>query len=346
MTTQIQRDVSVVPTRFWVRQPDGRVQCQVCPRGCRLTEGQRGACWIRGCLDGEVVLTGFGRTSGLAVDPIEKKPLYHFLPGSHVFSFGTAGCNLACAFCQNWNISTSRTEDLLCVSASPEAITEAALREGCRSVAFTYNDPVVFMEYAIAVAEHCRPRGIKTVAVTAGYHRDAARREFYRHIDAANIDLKAFSETFYRKLCGAHLQDVLDALVYVQKETPVWLEVTTLLIPGENDSDAELEAMTEWMVRELGPEVPLHFTAFHPAHKMRYYPSTPFATLTRARAIARKRGLRYVYTGNVRDTEGASTSCHACGRRVIGRDGFRITEQHVSARGTCTFCGAALPGVW
>ena len=273
---------SVVPTRYWHTLEDGRAQCDVCPRYCKLHEGQRGLCFVRANREGEIVLTTYGRSSGFCVDPIEKKPLNHFMPGTPVLSFGTAGCNLACRFCQNWDISKSREVDTLADEASPEKIARVARELGCRSVAFTYNDPVIFLEYAIDVAKACRALGIKTVAVTAGYISEEPRLEFFDHMDAANVDLKAFTDRFYWKLCGGHLQPVLDTLVYLKHETPVWFELTTLLIPGENDSDAELEEMTQWVVEHLGPDVPMHFTAFHPDWKMLDTPPTPAETLSRA----------------------------------------------------------------
>jgi pyruvate formate lyase activating enzyme len=334
------------PTRYWHRLEDGRVQCDVCPRHCRLQEGQRGLCFVRARQGDAVVLTTYGRSSGYCVDPIEKKPLNHFLPGTPVLSFGTAGCNLTCRFCQNWDISKSRELDTLQDQASPEAIARAAQRLGCRSVAFTYNDPVIFLEYAIDTADACRALGIRSVAVTAGYMCPEPRRDFYRHVDAANVDLKAFSEGFYRKLCTGELAAVLDTLVYLRRETDVWLEVTTLLIPGENDSDRELEALCAWFAGQLGPDVPLHFTAFHPDFKMMDRPHTPAATLSRARAIARRHGLRYVYTGNVHDPDGQSTWCPGCGQRLIGRDWYRLTAWTLDARGRCAACGTPCPGVF
>ena len=275
-------DPSIVPTKYWHKLDDGRVQCDVCPRYCKLHEGQRGFCFVRACQDDQVVLTTYGRSSGYCIDPIEKKPLNHFLPGTPVLSFGTAGCNLGCKFCQNWDISKSREIDTLADAASPELIARAARQLGCRSVAFTYNDPVIFMEYAIDVAQACRAAGIKSVAVTAGEMCEEPRAEFYSHMDAANVDLKGFTEEFYHEVCAAHLQPVLDLLVYLKHETNVWFEITTLLIPGENDSDAELDAETKWIVKHLGPDVPLHFTAFHPDFRMLDKPRTPPATLTRA----------------------------------------------------------------
>jgi pyruvate formate lyase activating enzyme len=291
-----------------------------------------------------MVLTTYGRSSGFCIDPIEKKPLNHFYPGSSVFSFGTAGCNLACKFCQNWDISKSRDMDRLMDQASPMEIAMAAERAGCKSVAFTYNDPVIFAEYAMDTADACHARGIQTVAVTAGYISPVARREFYAKMDAANVDLKAFTESFYRKLTGSELAPVLDTLKYLKHETNVWFEITTLLIPGENDSDAELTAMSKWIAKELGPDVPLHFTAFHPDFKMGAIPATPAATLTRARRIALGEGLHYVYTGNVHDREGGVTSCAGCGSSLIRRDWHRILEYHVTPEGGCPDCGTKLPG--
>jgi len=290
------------------------------------------------------VLTTYGRSSGFCVDPIEKKPLNHFLPGTSVLSFGTAGCNLSCKFCQNWDMSKSREMDTLADEASPETIARAAAKLGCRSVAYTYNDPVIFHEYAIDVAQACRAHGIKSVAVTAGYVCDEPREEFYRYMDAANVDLKGFTERFYKQVCGGSLQSVLDTLVYIKLHTEVWLEITTLLIPGENDSESELEQLTQWVVERLGPNVPLHFTAFHPDYRMLDAPPTPAAVLTKARRIAMQNGLRYVYTGNVQDVEGGSTSCHHCSQLLIGREGYEVYDWNLAADGTCRFCGTPCPG--
>ncbi len=335
----------VVPTAYWRRLEDGRIQCDVCPHFCTLREGQRGLCFVRARKDDRVVLTTYGRSSGFCVDPIEKKPLNHFLPGTAVLSFGTEGCNLSCRFCQNWDISKSREIAKLADEASPERIARAAKTLGCRSVAFTYNDPTIFLEYASDVADACRESGIASVAVTAGYICEKPRGDFYRHIDAANVDLKAFTEKFYREITGAHLQPVLDTLVYLKKETSVWLEITNLVIPGHNDSDRELGEMTRWVVENLGPDVPMHFTAFHPDWKMRDIAPTPPATLARARAIALKAGVRYAYTGNVHDLEGGSTFCHACAAELIGREGYEITAWALE-NGQCVFCGEPCPGLF
>ena len=332
------------PARYWHRLEDGRIQCDLCPRDCRLHEGQRGACFVRGMAGGSMVLTTYGRSSGFCIDPIEKKPLNHFYPGSSVFSFGTAGCNLACKFCQNWDISKSRDMDRLMDQATPGAIAQAAKKHGSRSVAFTYNDPVIFLEYALDTADACHALGIQTVAVTAGYIHDAPRREFYAKMDAANIDLKGFTDDFYVRLTGGHLQPVLDTLAYVHHDTGCWLEITTLLIPGYNDSDAEIKALSAWVAKELGPDVPLHFSAFHPDWKMADVPPTPPATLSRARRIALDAGLHYVYTGNVHDAEGGTTYCPQCHHATIVRDWYDIRHYDLTPQGTCPQCGAKIAG--
>jgi pyruvate formate lyase activating enzyme len=332
------------PGRWWRRLDDGRIQCDLCPRECRLHEGQRGACFVRARVGDAMVLTTYGRSSGFCVDPIEKKPLNHFLPGSAVLSFGTAGCNLACKFCQNWDISKSRDMDRLMDAATPVAIARAAGEAGCRSVAFTYNDPVIFAEYAIDSADAARAAGLASVAVTAGYISPAARAEFYANKDAANVDLKGFTDEFYVKLTGARLAPVLDTLVYLKHETDVWFEITTLLIPTRNDSDADNRAMAQWIYRELGPDVPLHFTAFHPDFKMTDLPPTPGATLTRMRRIALDEGLNYVYTGNVHDAEGGTTFCPKCRAALIVRDWYRIESYRLTDDGKCPECSTQIPG--
>ena len=335
-----------LPTRYWHRLEDGRVQCDVCPRACKLRDGQEGLCFVRACHDGEIVLTTYGRSSGFCVDPIEKKPLNHFLPGTPVLSFGTAGCNLACKFCQNWDMTKSRQMDTLADAASPEDLAKAAARLECKSVAFTYNDPVIFLEYAVDTAQACHEIGIKAVAVTAGYICEEPRAEFYRHIDAANVDLKAFTERFYYKITGAHLDPVLETLKYLKHETDVWIEITNLVIPGENDSEGEFEEMTQWIVEALGPDVPVHFTAFPPDWKMLATPATPPETLSRARNIGLKNGLRYVYTGNVHDETGGTTSCHACGNALIVRDWYVLRDWDLTDDGRCKSCGTVCAGIF
>jgi len=340
-------------TQYWQLLADGRVQCDVCPRECRLKEGQRGLCFVRACQNQEIVLTTYGRSSGFCIDPIEKKPLNHFLPGTPVLSFGTAGCNLTCKFCQNHDISKSREMDKLADYASPEKIALIAEELGCKSVAFTYNDPTIFIEYAIDVAVACHEKNIKTVAVTAGYILPTPRAEFFRHIDAANVDLKSFTERFYREVCSGQLNEVLDTLEYLRNETEVWFEITTLLIPGENDSDREINEECEWIAERLGSDVPLHFSAFHPDWKMLDKANTPPNTLFKAQKIAQKHGLRYVYLGNIHDFNGSSTYCHKCGETLIGRDWYELSTWGLTSEGKCRKCGAGcsgifdgLPGTW
>ena len=334
------------PARYWHKLEDGRIQCDLCPRFCKLHEGQRAFCFVRARHGDQIVLTTYGRSSGFCIDPVEKKALNHFLPGTPVLSFGTSGCNLGCKFCQNWDISKAREYDVLAERAGPEDIAATAERLGCPSVAYTYNDPTIFHEYAIDTAIACHARGVKSIAVSGGYVCPEPRAEFYRHMDAANIDLKGFTEEFYHKICYAHLQPVLDTLLYVKRETQVWLEITTLLIPGLNDSDAEIEKMTQWVVENLGPDVPWHFTAFHPDWRMRDIPATPSETLSRARAIALKNGMRYAFTGNVRDPAGQATYCHKCQTLLIGRDWYEITAWHLTPEGKCDKCGIACSGVF
>jgi pyruvate formate lyase activating enzyme len=330
--------------RWWHVLADGRIQCDLCPRDCRLHEGQRGLCFVRQRVGDEMRLTTYGRSSGFCIDPIEKKPLNHFYPGSSVLSFGTAGCNLACKFCQNWDISKSREMDRLMDEASPERIAAAAKDGGALSVAFTYNDPVIFAEYAMDTADACHAQGVKTVAVTAGYMHAEPRREFYSKMDAANVDLKAFTETFYQQQTGSHLAPVLDTLQSIHHETDCWLEITTLLIPGLNDSVAEIEQMTRWLVEHLGPDVPLHFTAFHPDYKLSDLPRTPKETLVRSREIALANGLHHVYTGNVHDAEGGTTFCPGCQAALIERDWHAVLRYALDAQGGCPHCGTRIAG--
>ncbi len=338
--------MALFPARFWHTLSDGKIQCDVCPRECKLSEGQRGLCFVRGRENHQIVLYTYGRSSGFCIDPIEKKPLNHFFPGSSVLSFGTAGCNLICQFCQNWDISKSREMDTLADEALPDLIAKVAKKYNSKSIAFTYNDPVIFLEYAIDVAKECHKLGIYTVAVSAGYMKQESRIEFYEHIDAANIDLKAFNENFYKKICGGHLQPVLETLLYLYKNTKVWFEITTLLIPDENDSEKEIRKQCEWILTHLGPEVPLHFTAFHPDFKMRNKPRTPHQTLLKARKIALDTGLYYVYIGNVYDEDAESTYCPSCKRKIVGRNWYNITEYHLNLDGKCKFCGYKIHGRW
>ncbi len=332
------------PAGYWHSLEDGRIECTLCPRFCKLQAGQRGFCYVRRNVADAMVLTTYGRSSGFCADPIEKKPLNHFYPGTSVLSFGTAGCNLGCKFCQNWDISKSRSMDKLMNRALPNEIAQAARDSGCDSVAFTYNDPVIFAEYAMDTAQACREQGIHTVAVSAGYITEEARPDFFRYVDAANIDLKAFSDRFYEKICFAKLHPVLETLLWIRRESDIWLEITTLLIPGENDSDDELQRMSEWVARELGPDVPLHFSAFHPDFRMLDKDHTPAATLLRARKIAKQQGLNYVYVGNVHHREASSTWCPSCNKLLIERDWYQLGEYHINDVGQCAGCQTPIPG--
>jgi pyruvate formate lyase activating enzyme len=333
-----------VITKYWHQLEDGRVQCDLCPRFCKLHQGQRGLCFVRANKDNQLVLTTWGRSSGFAIDPIEKKPLNHFLPGTPVLSFGTAGCNLACKFCQNWDISKSREMDSLMALASPERIAQKAKELNCRSVAYTYNDPVIFHEYAIDVAKVCREKNIKNVAVTAGYVCPEPRYEFYQYMDAVNVDLKAFTERFYHKVTGSHLESVLETIKYIHDETDVWMELTTLLIPGENDSEAEINEMTQWVVENLGVDVPIHFSVFHPDWKMMDRASTPPDSVKRARKIALNNGIHHAYVGNMHDKEGDSTWCHHCGALLIERDWYELSHYLITNDGKCPQCDTGCVG--
>ena len=341
-----------LPGKWFHPLGDGGIQCDLCPRNCRLREGQKGYCFVRERRGERIGLSTWGRSSGFCVDPIEKKPLNHFYPGTPVLSFGTAGCNLGCKFCQNHEISSARQWDRLAQSASPARIAAAAQEMSVRAVAFTYNDPVVYAEYAIDTARACRALGIHPIAVTAGYISPEARGEFFSVMDAANIDLKGFNEDFYWRLTGAHLTNILDNIVWIVHNTSTWVELTTLIIPGYNDDRAQLQAECEWIARELGTEVPLHFTAFHPDHYMLDTPPTPLQMLRTAREIALEAGLQHVYLGNVHDPEADTTYCAGCGKALIRRDWYQLREYNLVA-GKCPNCGKALaghfdsrPGTW
>ena len=338
-------DLSVVPGRYWQVLTDGRVECDLFPRYCRLHDAQRGLSFVRARDGDRIVLTTYGRSSGFCVDPIEKKPLYHFLPGSPVLSFGTAGCNLTCTYCQNWDISKSREIDTLADQAMPTTIARAAKALGAPSVALTYNDPLIYLEYAVDVAQACRAMGVRTVAVTSGYVTPEPRTEFFAGMDAANVDLKSFDEQFYHRVCSGHLQPVLDTIEYLVRETDVWVEITTLLVPGRNDSDDELDRLTAWLA-DLDPTVPLHFSAFHPDYKMLDVPATPLASLRRARARGRANGLHHVYVGNVHDPDADSSYCTGCGACVVQRDWYTISGYGLTDDGCCSVCGVAMAGVF
>lgn len=337
-------DPHTVPTRYWHREPDGRVQCDVCPQACRMHEGERGLCFVRGRVEDQVVLTTYGRAGGFCVDPIERKPLYHFLPGTPVLSFGTPGCNLSCGYCDRWDPTAARQMQRLSEDASPEQIARTAQRLGCRSVAFAHNDPTIFLEYAVDVADACRELGLRTVALSAGYIGPAARAELYAHVDAATIDLKAFSAPVFEAIAGGGPAPVLDTLVHLYHHTDVWLEVSTLLVPGLTDRPEQVDGLSRWLVEELGPDVPLHLSAFHPSHRMIDVRPTPPDSLAVARRIALANGLHHVYTDAELDPESATTFCSGCGRAVIERDGFWIETYDLDAAGHCHGCGEVVPG--
>ena len=332
------------PAKFWHLEND-RIRCDLCPRECLLKEGQNGFCFVRKNIDNKFYLTTYGQNSGMAVDPIEKKPLYHFYPSSKVLSFGTAGCNLGCRFCQNWGMSKAKETSRLSVRAMPVDIPAIAIEYGCESVAFTYNDPVIFAEYAVDTAIELHKNGLKAVAVTAGYINEEARKYLFAEMDAANVDLKGFSEVFYRKNCFAKLKPVLDTLVYLVNETDVWVEITNLIIPGENDSPEEIDQMTKWIVKELGANVPLHFSAFHPDFKMLDKPRTGLKILQSARKIAIENGLHYVYTGNVVDPDGGNTNCPNCQKTLIKRGWFDVSLNIITSS-KCPDCGHIISGLF
>lgn len=329
----------------WWHAENERIICDLCPRRCELPEGKRGFCFVRQNVGGQMVLTTYGRSTGFCIDPIEKKPLNHFLPGTPVLSFGTAGCNLGCKFCQNWDISKSRAIEIASDEASPEAIIERALAQGVKSLAFTYNDPVIWAEYAIDCARLARDAGIKTVAVTAGYITPQAREDFFKHIDATNVDLKAFTEKFYTELTLSHLEPVLETLKWLKHSSNTWFEITNLVIPGHNDSADEIARMSDWIAENLGVEVPLHFSAFHPDFKMMDTPATSPALLRRARDQAIQAGLKYVYLGNVHDSKGQSTYCPECKALLIERDWYKLGAYNLTGS-HCKFCNYRISGVF
>jgi len=331
--------------KWWESQSNGKILCTLCPRYCTIGEGQKGFCYIRENIDNKLYSIGYGKPTGFAIDPIEKKPLSHFLPGTDVLSFGTAGCNLGCKFCQNWTMSKSKIDDINSLEATPEQVVSHAKKHGTPSIAYTYNDPTIFGEYVIDISKIARKENIKNVMVTAGYIDKEARKDVYKYIDAANVDLKAFTETFYHKLTFSHLNDILDTLIWIKNETDVWLEITTLLIPRENDSQEEIKQLSSWVVENLGENVPLHFTAFHPDFKMKDKPRTPISTLTMARNMAIKEGINYCYIGNVHSIEGQTTYCPNCNEPVIIRDWHSVLDVRLSEN-KCQNCRESVSGIF
>lgn len=331
------------PAKWWEQAPNGKILCTLCPRYCTIGEGQAGFCFIRQNIGGSLYSVGYGRPTGFAIDPIEKKPLNHFLPGSEILSFGTAGCNLGCKFCQNWSTSKARIDTTNSIYATPEDVIQIAKKYKTPSIAYTYNDPVIFGEYVIDVSKIARQNGINNVMVTAGYIDKNARKDVFRHIDAANVDLKAFTEKFYHNLTFSHITDVLETLIWLKKETGIWIEITNLIIPDENDSDDEIRKMCDWIVENLGDEVPLHFTAFHPDFKMIDKPGTPQSTLSKARSISKSRGIKYCYTGNVHDIDGQTTYCPYCNSKLISRNWHSVISNKLR-EGHCYNCGLMIAG--
>jgi pyruvate formate lyase activating enzyme len=334
-----------VLAKWWEPTDNNKILCTLCPRYCKIGEGQPGFCFIRQNIDGKLYSIGYGRPTGFAVDPIEKKPLNHFLPGTNILSFGTAGCNLGCKFCQNWSMSKAKLDDLNSLEASPEEVVNLAKRYHTPSIAYTYNDPTIFGEYVIDISKIAREEGIKSVMVTAGYIDKEARKDVYKYIDAANVDLKGFTERFYWKNTYSHLNDVLDTLIWLKNETDVWFEITTLLIPDENDSQEEVINECNWILKNLGENIPLHFTAFHPDFKMRDKDRTPEKTLTDARKIAMDMGIKYCYVGNVYNSEGQTTYCPNCNEKLIKRNWHSVLSNNLKD-GKCRKCGQKIEGVF
>lgn len=330
--------------QFQTNLSNGKTQCNICPRNCSLSNGQEGFCHVRKNIDGNICLTTYGYNTGLAIDPIEKKPLYQFYPTSSVLSFGTLGCNMGCQFCQNWHMSKSKSDVTKLNKSSPQEIVQIAKNYNCKSVAFTYNDPIIFFEYAIDTAKLCKENGIKTVAVTSGFINPEPAKKFFSVMDAANIDLKGFSQKFYGKNCLAKLEPVLDTIKYVANETDCHLELTTLLIESENDSEEELRAECKWIVDNIGDTVPLHFSAFFPQYKFQSRHQTSFNTLLKAYNIAKQEGIKYVYTGNITNKETSTTYCKNCGKPVIIRDGYNLLGYHLDGFGKCLFCSTQCDG--
>lgn len=337
------KEDSLYLAKWWTQDNNGKLLCTLCPRYCSIGESQAGFCYIRQNINGKLYSTGYGHPTGFAIDPIEKKPLNHFYPGTQILSFGTAGCNLGCKFCQNWSISKAKLDNIHSLNVSPSQVVELAIKNKVPSIAYTYNDPVIFGEYVIDISKIAREANIKNVMVTAGYIDKDARKEVFEFIDAANVDLKGFTESFYYKLTASHINPVLDTLIWLKRETDIWLEITTLLIPDENDTDDELKSMCNWIIENLGNEVPLHFTAFHPDFKLLSKPRTPHQTLIRAREIALAAGIKYCYLGNINDKTGSSTYCHNCNNLLIERDWHSITLKDINSN-QCPKCGAIIPG--
>ncbi|GMR25695.1 MAG: AmmeMemoRadiSam system radical SAM enzyme [Ignavibacteria bacterium] len=337
--------IEMVEAKWWEPADNEKILCTLCPRYCKIGDGQPGFCYIRQNHNGKLYTLGYARPTGFAIDPIEKKPLNHFLPGTTVLSFGTAGCNLGCKFCQNWSMSKAKIDELNSLNVTPQEVVALAIKKGTPSIAYTYNDPTIFGEYVIDISMLAREAEIKSVMVTAGYIDKEARKDVYKYIDAANVDLKGFTEKFYWKTTSSHLEDVLETLVWLKNETDVWFEITTLLIPDENDSEQEIKSECDWILNNLGDTVPLHFTAFHPDFRMMDKENTPERTLTKAREIALSMGIKYCYVGNVHNFKGQTTFCPNCEETLIRRDWHTVISDSLIA-GRCNNCDYAIHGVF
>jgi len=329
---------------YWERLPGKEVRCTLCARACLLAEGARGHCRVRANFGGTLRTLVYGKPLSRAIDPIEKKPVFHFLPGSRILSIATAGCSLRCRFCQNWQISQAYPEDAPHIDWSPEQVVAAAVKHRCPSIAFTYTEPTVFYEYMLDTAKLAHAKGIKTVWVTCGYLNEKPLVELSKYLDGANVDLKGFSEKYYNEYCGASLQPVLDTLKVLRRER-VYFEITNLVVPGGNDSPEMIREMCEWIRDELGADTPLHFSRYHPDHLMKRPGPTPLSTLVMARDIAREVGIEHVYIGNVTGGGGETTQCPKCHEELIVRERYRLLK-NVVREGRCPKCGARLPGVW
>ncbi len=330
--------------RWWETMPDGRLHCYLCPRHCHIGENQTGFCFIRKNIDGHLYQLGYGRPAALNIDPVEKKPLNHFFPGTRILSMGTAGCNMGCFFCQNWDISKAKADQVHAADLSPADVVELALERRVPHLAFTYNEPTIWGEYVIDIAREAHASGLNNVMVSNGYITREAFFDVYQHIDAANIDLKAFTEKFYSKVTLTHLQPVLDTLKWLRHETNVWFEITNLIIPTLNDEQDEFRQLVDWMLTNLGDDVPLHFTAFHPDFKLVDKPPTPPETLHRARKLAMEMGLKFVYEGNI-FSDGGDTICPGCRRRIIRRSWHSVTSNDL-LEGKCRHCATQIPGAF
>ncbi len=331
--------------RWWEYDKKGKILCTLCPRFCHIGEGQAGFCYIRQNIDGKLYSLGYAQSTGFAIDPVEKKPLNHFLPGTGILSFGTAGCNLGCQFCQNWSISKAKITERGSIESTPPNVVALARKHNCPSIALTYNDPTIIGEFAIDIAKEAKKYGVHLVLVTAGYITPEARKEIYQDVSAANVDLKGFTDRFYRKITLSDLEPVLDTLKWLKHETNIWFEITNLKIPGENDEIEETKAMCDWILNNLGDEVPLHFTAFHPDFKMRNKERTPAETLTKARDLAMSMGIKYCYVGNVHDVAGQTTYCPGCKTAVIARDWHRVLTYNLVGN-KCRNCGTKIAGIF